>query len=119
MVAGRPTSEIGSSQLLHPLHTGLELSTGFAQVVQINTEREVIQAPAFDECFELAERYKAHFVPCSLQTQPQCDVRLYVTARTERQNCDMHVRTIPMMTFCNSEGPFALFNMAAKLINSK
>ena len=52
--------------LLHPLHIGLELSTGFLQVVQINTEREEVQSPPFDECFELAERYKAHFVSCPL-----------------------------------------------------
>jgi len=52
--------------LLHPLHTGLELSTGFAQVAHINAEREKVQSPAFDKCSELAERYKAHFVSCPL-----------------------------------------------------
>ena len=36
------------------------------QVAHINAERGKVQSPTFDECFELAERYKAHFVSCPL-----------------------------------------------------
>jgi len=52
--------------LLHPLHKGLKPSTGSAEVAHINAERAKVQSPAFDKCFELAERYKAHFVSCPL-----------------------------------------------------
>src|SRR5207302_877092 len=56
-----------------------------------------IQPPATDQTLEIIRCGDPYFVAGSLQAEPQGDIRLYVTTRTERQDRDAHASLLNVM----------------------